>query len=234
MSTSTVARSEPAPYAVASIPVRLRILALGAVAGPLLFTLAWIGLGILQPPTLTAYGLMGGLAGAISNPISGLGVGPVATQFNIAFVVCGLLQAVGCIAAVQVLAADRRRLPRLLCAALLAVSPVCPSLAGVFTLASALLVHIVVGTLLFLTPVVSFAATGLLLRGIPSHRRLGTALIAAAPLTLLLFVAYSLSFDQATAAAGLGIAGLTERVLMLEVQAWYVVLGWAAFKNTPC
>jgi hypothetical protein len=227
MSTTTLTLA----HATAPTTRRARCLALGAVAGPLLFTLAWIGLGVFQPPTLSLYGVMGGLTGAISNPISGLGVGPLATQFNVAFVVCGLLQAIGCIAAVQVLAADRRAFPRQLCAAGLAVSPICLSLAGVFTLASALVVHIIVGTLLFLTPVVSFLATGLLLRGTPSHRRLGSALIAAAPLTLLLFIAYSVSFDQATAAAGLGIAGLTERILMLEVQAWYVVLGWMAFRS---
>jgi hypothetical protein len=230
MSTTTLARVRASTYARASTTHRLRLLALGAVAGPLLFTLAWIGLGVFQPAMQTSFGVIGGLAGAISNPISGLGVGPLATQFNVAFVVCGLLQTIGCVAAVQVLAAERRSFPRQLCAALLAVPPVCLSLAGIFTLASALVVHIVVGTLLFLMPVVSFAATGRLLRGVPIHRRLGSGLIAAAPLTLLLFIGYSLSFDQATAAAGLGIAGLTERILMLEVQAWYVVLGWAAFR----
>jgi hypothetical protein len=74
-------------------------------------------------------------------------------------------------------------------------------MAGLFTLSSALVLHSVAGTLLFV----------------------------AGPLTLMLFIAYSASFDQATAAAGLGVAGLTERVLILEVQAWYVILGWRAF-----
>jgi hypothetical protein len=50
-------------------------------------------------------------------------------------------------------------------------------------------------------------------------------------LTLVLFSVYSMSFDQASAAAGVGAAGLTERILMLEVQAWYVVLGWTAFRR---
>src|SRR5262245_58418672 len=105
MSTTTLTRAETAPVTAASATSRTRVLAVGAVAGPLLFTLAWIDLGVLQPPTLTAFGVMGGIAGAISNPISGLGVGPVAAQFNVAFVVCGLLQAIGCVAAVEVLAA---------------------------------------------------------------------------------------------------------------------------------
>jgi len=209
----------------------LNLLALGAVAGPLLFTLAWIGFGVLQPPTLTPFGVLGGLSGAISNPISGLGVGPFAAQFNTAFVVCGLLQAIGCVAALECLASGSRRLPRTLCEGLLAISPLGLALAGLFTLASALVLHIVAGTLVFASPVVSFLATGLLLRVIPAYRRIGIGLLLASPLTLLLFIAYSTSFDQATVAAGLGIAGATERILMLEIQAWYVVLGWLAFRH---
>jgi Protein of unknown function (DUF998) len=208
-----------------------RLIALGAVAGPILFTLAWIGFGILQPPTLTSFGVMGGISGAISNPISGLGVGPYAAQFNAAFVVCGLLQAVGCVAAVLCIAAGGRPLPRTLSAGLLSLSPLGLMMAGIFTLASALLMHIVAGALVFAAPVAGFLATGLLLRGHPGFRRLGTGLVLASPLTLVLFIAYSMSFDQASAAAGVGVAGLTERILMLEVQAWYVVLGWTAFRH---
>jgi hypothetical protein len=225
--TPAQSRQSFAPRAL-SLP---RVLAFGAVAGPLLFTLAWIGFGVLQPPTLTPFGVLGGVSGAISNPISGLGVGQFAAQFNTAFVVCGVLQAIGCVAALECLASDSRRLPRRLCAGLLAISPLGLAMAGLFTLASALVLHIIAGTLVFATPVVSFLATGLLLRGIPAYRRIGTGLLLVSPLTLLLFVAYSTSFDQATVAAGLGIAGATERILMLEVQAWYVVLGWVAFRQ---
>jgi hypothetical membrane protein len=229
MLTPTLSRAHPSAL---TRPISLaRLLALGAVVGPLLFTLAWIGFGLLQPPTLTAYGVIGGIPGAISNPISGLGVGPFAAEFNTAFVVCGLLQAIGCVAAVRSIASASRRLPRTVCEALLALSPLGLAMAGVFTIASALVLHIVAATLLFATPVVSFPATGGLLRGISGYRRLGTGLLVAGPLTLLLFIAYSMSFDQAATASGLGIAGATERVLMLEVQAWYVVLGWRAFRQ---
>jgi len=31
-------------------------------------------------------------------------------------------------------------------------------------------------------------------------------------------------------AAGVGVAGLTERILVIEVQAWYVAMGWLAFR----
>jgi hypothetical protein len=231
MSTYTLTRAQSRRLSVPRTFSLTRLLALAAVAGPLLFTLAWIGFGVLQPATLTSFGVLGGLSGAISNPISGLGVGPLAAQFNTAFVVCGLLQAIGCVAALECLAPRSGRLPRTLCQGLLAISPVGLAMAGLFTLASALVLHIIAGTLVFATPVVSFLATGLLLRRIPAHRRIGVSLLVASPLTLLLFIAYSMSFDQATVAAGLGIAGLTERILMLEVQAWYVVLGWLAFRQ---
>jgi hypothetical membrane protein len=206
-------------------------LALGASVGPLLFTLAWIGFGLLRPPTPTPFGVVGGLTGTISNPISGLGVGPDATAFNTFFVVCGLLQLVGTLGAMHTIPSGGRTRRHMLCTVLLAILPLCLALAGIFTLASALDIHIVVGMLLFTTPVLSFLVTGLFLRGSLGWKGFGTALVLGSPLTLLLFLVYSASFDQATAAAGLGVAGLTERVLLLEIQSWYVVLGWLAFRQ---
>jgi hypothetical membrane protein len=206
-----------------------RVLALGALAGPILFTTAWIYFGLLRPAVMTPYGVVGGIWGTITNPISGLGVGPNATQFNAAFVVCGVLQTIGCVAALACLATGRPARRVAVTAGLLAVSPMCLTLVGFFTLESALLAHIVLGTLLFLTPVISLPLTGRLLEGGPDLRPLATALLIAGPVTLVLLIVYSISFNQATAAAGLGVAGLTERILMLEVQAWYVVLGWVAF-----
>jgi hypothetical membrane protein len=234
VSSSAVARgsvSAATPVAAPSRPPA-RWLALGAVLGPLLFTLAWIVFGVLQPATPTAFGVMGGLSGAISNPISGLGVGPSAAPFNTAFVACGLLQLIGTVGAIQAIRPGGRIALRTLCVVLLAISPLCLALAGIFTLASALLVHVVVGTLLFASPVLGFLVTGAFLRGTPGWKQLGTALLVASPLTLLLFILYLASFDQATASAGLGIAGLTERVLMVQVQAWYVALGWLAFRRS--
>ncbi len=208
-------------------------LALGAVAGPVLFTLAWLILGLLQPAASTPFGVIGGLSGTISNPISGIGVGPNAAVFNAAFVVCGLLQLVGAVGALESTGSSRRRGLRIASDVLLALSPLALSLVGIFTLGNALLLHIVFGMLLFVSPVLSFLVTGIYLRGVQTTnwRRFGTLLLLASPLTLLLFVGYSISFDQVTVAAGQGVAGLTERVLMLEIQAWYVALGWRAFRR---
>src|SRR5690349_3543272 len=75
------------------------------------------------------------------------------------------------------------------------------------------------------TPVVGFLVIGLHLRAVPGWRRLGTALTVAAPVTLLLYIGYNLSFSQSATAAGHGVAGLTQRVLFVEILAWLIVPG---------
>ena len=63
-------------------------------------------------------------------------------------------------------------------------------------------------------------------------RTFGTWLmLLGSPLTLVLWIVYSASFDVATVAAGLGYAGLTERVLTIEVHAWFIAMGWRAFRR---
>jgi hypothetical protein len=51
------------------------------------------------------------------------------------------------------------------------------------------------------------------------------------PLTLLLVVLFFLTFDQAAIVAGDGVAGLTQRILAVEVLAWFVAMGWLAFRR---
>jgi hypothetical protein len=58
-------------------------------------------------------------------------------------------------------------------------------------------------------------------------------LIVGGPLTLLLTVIFFANFDFATMAAAAGVAGLTERILVVEVLAWYVAIGWIAFRSQP-
>ena len=123
-------------------------------------------------------------------PISGLGVGPNAEPFNVAFVVCGLLQFVGIIAALRTLSDSRPPALRALSAIFLGVSALGLCMAGVFTIGSAVLLHLVAATLLFLAPVGGFFTAGVLLRGNPAYRAVGNLLIAASPLTLVLYVLY--------------------------------------------
>src|SRR5438093_13074023 len=77
-----------------------RWLALGAVAGPVLFTLAWFVLGFLSPG-FTLFGTLIAPYSSISQPISGLGLGPTGPFMNAAFVLGGLLLLAGVIGIFQ-------------------------------------------------------------------------------------------------------------------------------------
>lgn len=227
--TTTTTNTTASPHGLQRVA---RVLAFGAILGPVLFAVAWIVLGVLQPATKTDYGVMGGISGAISNPISGLGVGPYAQLFNAAFVVCGLILLAGVIGVFQIILANARPAVRRTSTVLLAISPLGLAMAGIFTLKSSVALHTVAAGLLFYVPVVGFLVTGLFLRRIPRYRRLGALLLVASPLTLVLAVLYGITFDVATIAAGHGIAGLTERILLVEIHAIYVALGLTALRRS--
>src|SRR6266508_2188525 len=81
-------------------PETARWLALGAVAGPVLFTLAWFILGFLSPG-YSLFGIQIAPYSPISQPISGLGLGPTGPFMNAAFVLSGLLLLAGVIGIFQ-------------------------------------------------------------------------------------------------------------------------------------
>jgi hypothetical protein len=85
--------------------------------------------------------------------------------------------------------------------------------------------------LVLATPVVSFPVTGLYLRSVPGWHRFGNRLLLASAITLVLFIVYNLSFSQAAVAAGHGVAGLTQRVLFVEILGWFVAMGWLAYRR---
>src|SRR5216683_3384927 len=75
---------------------------LAAVAGPALMTLAWSVLGFLSP----GYSLWGTRIApysAISQPLSGLGLGPTGPFMNAAFIVSGLLIIAGAFGVFQLI-----------------------------------------------------------------------------------------------------------------------------------
>lgn len=205
-----------------------RWLALGAVAGPVLFTLAWLVLGFLSPG-FTLFGTLIAPYSPVSQPISGLGLGPTGPFMNTAFVLGGLLILAGVVGIFQGVRAMGTA-ARLSCTALLALSPLGAVVDGIFTLESFFL-HFVGFMLGCGTPVLSFLVTGLLLRRIPHWRRFGSWLLLGSPLTLVLLVLSLATFDPAAAAAGQGVAGLTQRLLVVEVFAWFVAMGWLAFRT---
>src|SRR5215207_11013903 len=82
------------------IPEATRWLALGAVAGPVLFTLAWFVLGFLSPG-FTNFGTVIEPYSPVSQPISDLGLGSTAPFINTAFVLSGILLMAGVIGVFQ-------------------------------------------------------------------------------------------------------------------------------------
>jgi hypothetical membrane protein len=167
----------------------------------------------------------------VTQPFSGLGIGPNGALFNTAFVLSGLLVLAGLVGVFQSIESPGRSAARRASATLLALSGVGMIACGIFTLESFFL-HMTGFLLGCVTPVASFLVTGLLLRRIPQWRRFGTWLLAGSPLTLLLLILFFLTFDQATMAAGLGVAGLTERILVVEVLGWFAAMGWLAMRRT--
>jgi len=205
-----------------------RWLSLGAVAGPLLFTLAWIVLGFLSPG-YTAWGTRIAPYSPISQPISGLGLGPTAPFMNAAFVLSGLLTLVGVVGIFQGIK-EIGTLARWICTVLLVLSPLGMVVDGFFTLES-ILPHMAGFLLGSGTPVLSFVVCGLFLRHVKIFRRFGIWLLLGSPLTLALTVLYFMTFSPTVAGIQTGVAGLTERILVVEVFAWFVAMGWLAFRR---
>jgi hypothetical protein len=215
--------------AAQATPSATRWLALGAVAGPVLFTLAWVVLGELSPG-YTAWGIRIAPYSPISQPISGLGLGITAPFMNTAFVLTGLLTLVGVVGIFQGIR-EMGALARWSSTVLLALSPLGMAMDGIFTLES-FLPHTAGFLLATASPVLSFVVIGLLLRRVKSFRRFGTWLLLGSPLTLALVVLYFLTFSPTVAGIQTGVAGLTERILVVEVHAWFVAMGWLAFRRS--
>jgi Protein of unknown function (DUF998) len=207
-----------------------RRLALGAVAGPILFTVAVLILGALSPG-YTVSGTWISPYSAISQPISGLGLGETARYMNTAFVISGVFLLAGVLGVARTLPPGGRPVARIVSAILLGLAPVGLIIVGLFTLDSPLR-HLAGAMLVLASPVVSFLVTGLYLRGVPGWHWFGNRLLLASPVTFVLFIVYNLSFSQAAVAAGHGVAGLTQRVLFVEILGWFVAMGWLAYQRS--
>jgi hypothetical protein len=203
-----------------------RWLTLGAVVGPVLFALSWLVLGFLSPG-YTLWGTRIAPYSPISQPVSGLGLGPTGPFMNAAFVLCGLLLMAGVVGIFQSIR-EMNPVARWSCTVVLALSPLGQVLCGIFTLESMSL-HSVGFLLALASPVVSLLVAGLLLRRVPRWRGFASRLLLGSPLTLVLVVLFFATFHPAASGAGRGVGGLTQRALILEVHAWFVALGWLSF-----
>ncbi|GGJ81871.1 hypothetical protein GCM10010123_09580 [Pilimelia anulata] len=217
-------------------------LSLGTVLGPVAFTLAWLVLGFVS----TGYTLFGHEFteySPISQSISGLGMGGTAAYMNTAFVVTGVVLVVGLVAVFRVVqltdeeapargtrtTPPRSRALRRSALTLLACTGLGQILCGLFTL-EAFLPHLLGFLLAVGTPVIGFPVAGHYFRTVPSWHRFGTWLRLGGPLALVLLVAYFLTFRPTPDGAEHGIAGLVQRLGVLHVHAWFVAMGWRAWR----
>lgn len=201
-----------------------KALSLGAVFGPIMFSLSWLVLGFMSPG-YTIYGTVITSYSVIAQPISGLGLGLTGPWMNAAFIVFGGIFLLAGIIAVFLIIPGMGKTARFWSMLVLAMMPLGTIGCGLFTLEAGF-AHYLSAMIAFGAAVPGFLIAGLSLRRLPGWQRLGRWLIIASPLTVALIVVYMASFDPVTAGANQGFAGLAERLLALEVHGWFVLLGW--------
>jgi hypothetical protein len=204
-------------------------LALGAVAGQVLFTLAWFTLGFVSRG-FTIFGTLIQPYSAITIPLSGLGLGVTAPFMNAGFILGGLLSLLGAVG-IFLSIREMSSAARWTCMALFALSGLGVMTDGIFTLES-FMPHMMGFLLGSGAPVIGFVMAGLAFRRVAAWRAFGSWLLVAGPLTLVLLVIAQATFSQTAIMAGVGVAGLTERFLCLDLSAWWIALGWLAFRRS--
>lgn len=169
-----------------------RWLALGAVPGPVLFTLASFAL----VPLHHGYS-------SVSRPVSALAIGPDGGFMRAAFLLYGVLVTVGLIAVFTCLRGELGAVARWACTALLALSPHGILWAGIFTM-DTLTLHNIGMQAAIATPVITLPIVGLILRGAPSWRRFGTLMLLGGPLMLALPIGFIKSVPVSEMVTGAG------------------------------
>ena len=188
-----------------------------------LFTLAWIVLGRISPGFML-FGNRIEPYNGIAQPVSGLGLGRTALAMNCAFVLTGMLLALGIVGVLASLTSFSDT-ARIAIGSILLLSPLGTAMCGIFTL-ERMLPH-ALGFLLGMgAPVVGFFVLGWQLRPVPELSTLGSVLIGAALVTLGLLILWFKTFDPEASGRGIGIAGLVQRVLASEVLGVFAMLGW--------
>jgi hypothetical membrane protein len=196
---------------------------LAALVYPVLFVLVFTVAGLLRP----GYS-------AVSQAVSDLGVGPMAWLLNGPVVILGLVMVALAVGFFQATRTILNPSARWTCATLIALPGLGYIAAGFFTEdPSTLLVHWLVGATLGLYfPVVSFVIVGLALVRRREWRGYGIFSLVAGALTIAAIVFVQLAFTPGSSLSGFRIAGLAERVDLVVILAWYVVIGWRLFRDT--
>ena len=144
---------------------------------------------------------------------------------NAAFVLTALLLAAGIIGVLATFP-GLSETERLLIGAILLLSPVGIAACGIFDLEH-FMPHLIGFVLAMGAPALGFLALGWRLSLSAAHAGVGHILIVAAPITLVLLIAYFWSFDPEASGRGVGYSGLIQRLLAIEVLGVFAFVGWS-------
>jgi len=194
-----------------------------AVVFPVLTVLSFTVAGFLRP----GYS-------PVSQTISDLGVGPMAWLLNIPLGMLGLVLLAFGLAFSEATRPVMSSRWRWICGMLVGFPGLGLVGASVFTEdPSTLLAHIVVGALLGLyVPVVTFFVVGLRLVRSREWRGYGIYSWVAGLATVAAIAFMQLAFVPGSPLEGWRLGGLAERVDLIVILAWYVVMGWRLFSNS--
>ena len=192
---------------------------IGGVINPIVFVLAYTVAGILRP----GYS-------PIHQAISDLGVGPNGSLMDTVAVLHALLLiafAVGfALSMRQVLTVGWLWFGTVL----LVVRGLAQVTTAIFTDApSTVRIHSLATIVALASMISAFIVIGLGLRRNSQWRGWGTYSLVAALVTLVLVAIEFWVFTPGTPLASAQVGGLLERVLSVEMLAWYVVFGWRLF-----
>lgn len=194
------------------------------ILGPVIFTAAWIVLGFVSTG-YTMWDITVKEYSPISQQISGLGLGNTAPYMNSAFILSGLFIILGSIGFAKALTGKSKQIAGR-SAVLLSLVGFGAAIDGIFTFIH-FLPHMM-GFLLALSPIVTFPYLGYRLRKDKSWRAVGNVMITGSPILLVLAIMYFATFKPEDAGMNIGIAGLTERILVTTLMGWYATIGMLA------
>ena len=84
-------------------------------------------------------------------------------------------------------------------------------------------------------PVISFVVTGIFIYCILKNKKIGILLVIAGLLTIFCIYGYfylsGITFEDIKTIEGGGTLGLWERILVIEILLWYIILGIIVFIN---
>jgi hypothetical membrane protein len=202
-----------------------RWLSIGAITGPIVLAVGWISLGALHQgysPTRQLISVLGILKGGLA--------------LDVTFILSGLLLLLGIVGIVCAMRSEVSIKARRIIAILLALSPLGLIWDGVFNM-NHLILHTIGTQFACALPILTLPIIGLMLRH-TEWRKVSNWLIFSGLLSLVLLIGFmaTIPFSELDtiqgATRGGGNLGLWERALITEVQAWYLILGWMAFRRS--